>query len=263
MKIEDHVRIKERANEERKSGRNLKKPVFVMVTYERPGMLTSTVDSFVETTPGAELHVFDDGSSSLSKKMELDWMENSGVKVHRLVHGGVGHCWKNAMEFARDSGADCAVMMEDDIRFSVSWLDVLTRMFVVAGENVGFVSCFRSQGDDGKVELLDGIEAFRVNFCTSQTNMVSSEFLGKLDIVDAARKADENKTGVDYHLFPQSVKMGRTNWMSVRSYVSHYGGNKSIARGHGYNNYPFMGMNRVYELVHGKLGWEPIPENMI
>lgn len=264
MKVEDHVRRKERADAERRPARLRLRPYFAMLTYERPGMLTSTVASFMDATPGAVLNVFDDGSESTLKADELAAVEKTGTVVHRMTHGGVGPGWQRTIEAARDAeGCDCVVLMEDDLRFSVSWLDVLARMYTAAGDKVGFVSCFRAHSEvKGSLVELDGVEAFYVPFNTFQVNLASQEFLKELDLKTASDAAERERTGIDYHLFPQAKRLGRKCIVSARSYVAHIGARDSGARKAGYAYYPFLAVNPVYEVVHGKLGWEPVPESM-
>lgn len=265
MKVEDHIRRKERADIERRPARRRLRPYFAMLTYERPGMLTSTVASFMDATPGAVLNVFDDGSESPMKADELAALEKAGVVVHRMKHGGIGPAWKKTIETARDAKeCDCAVLMEDDLQFSVSWLDVMARMYAAIGGSVGFVSCFRPYDEElrGETVLLDGVEAFYADFNTFQVNLAPKELLWELDLAAAAEEAERERTGVDSYLFPQAARLGRVCAISVRSYVAHRGHRDSGAKKAGYKYFPFVAVNPVYELVHGKLGSEPEPERM-
>jgi len=264
VKVEDHVRRKERADVERRPARLRLNPYFAMLTYERPGMLKATVESFTDATPGAVLHVFDDGSNSAKKVDELVELEKTGVVVHRMTHGGVGPGWQRTIEVAMNAeGCDCVVLMEDDLRFSVSWLDVMARMYAAVGDRVGFVSCFRAHSEvKGSLVELDGVEAFYVPFNTFQVNLASREFLKELDLKSASDDAESQRTGIDYHLFPQAKRLGRKCVVSARSYVAHMGARDSGARKAGYAYFPFVAVNPVYEVIYGKLGWEPVPERM-
>lgn len=255
MLVEDYIRRKERADEERKPARGRINPLMLMVTYERPGTLTETLDSFFRTTPGYVLHVLDDGSPSEEKKEELRRAEARGVKVVRMPHRGIGPTWMEIFRFAKANveSHDSVIFLEDDLRFSVSWLDVMASMLLGAvekGYKTGLVTCFRAYEVAKNVVTIGGVEAFEPENNSFQANIFLPELLDQMDVMDAAAmEAEEEKWGIDKRLCRNvREKMGRVNFSSVRSYVRHTGGRTSIARKHGYVYYPFDGCNLVQEL---------------
>jgi len=262
MLVEEYIRQKERAEFERKPSRHRINPLMLMVTYERPGALTATLDSFFNTTSGMVLHVLDDGSSSDEKKAELDKVETRGVMVHRMPHRGIGPTWMEIFRFAKEnaSGHDSVVFLEDDLRFSVSWLDVMASILlgsIEKGYKTGMVTCFRAYDDAcwecKQVEVVGGVEVFRPENNSFQANIFLPELLDNMGMMDeAAMRAESEGWGIDKQLCQDMrEKMGRVNFCSVRSYIEHTGcgRNPSIAREHGYVCYPFRGFNLVHELM--------------
>ena len=66
----------------------------VMLTYERPGLLMATVESFHKATPYIHLTIYDDGSTSEEKLRELDLVEAMGFQIHREPHRGLVRTWR-------------------------------------------------------------------------------------------------------------------------------------------------------------------------
>lgn len=255
MLVEEYIRKKERAEEERKPARGRINPLILMVTYERPGVLTATLDSFFKATPGYVLHVLDDGSPSDEKNEELNKVQKRGVIVHRMPHRGIGPTWMEIFRFAKAnvSGHDSVIFLEDDLEFSVSWLDVMASMLLGAveqGYKVGMMTCFRAYEVAKNVVTVGGIEVFEPENNSFQANIFLPELLDSMDVMDeAAKEAEAEKWGIDKRLCENiRSKMGRVNFSSVRSYIKHTGGRTSIARKHGYVYYPFDGCNLVQEL---------------
>jgi hypothetical protein len=250
MKVGDYIRVKERAEFERVPAKHLIKPLFLMSTYERPGLLSKTVESFLERenlTPRAAINVFDDGSKSKDKATELDYVEQLGVTLHRWGHKGILGMWMEALSFARrQSGYDCVVLMEDDISFSGVWLDVLASLM---SENLGMASCFRFHTDVVQSEVVNRIEVFRVKWCSFQATLMPMSLVQQSEIFKrAALKSERSHTGMDVGLSEVVTEMGRPMYVTARSYVIHTGYKDSIARRHGYRCLPVRGVNLVYEL---------------
>ena len=124
MKVEDYLKSKV-----------VVKPPYMgrvasmMVTYERPGLLTKTVASYMAShNDPPPLVVFDDGSTSDEKIRELAKVRNMGAIVMEMKHTGFIDTWEQAFEWAHRmflNRAKGLVLLEDDITFAKGWLDVL------------------------------------------------------------------------------------------------------------------------------------------
>lgn len=244
MKVEDFIRQKERAEFERVPAKHLIKPLFLMSTYERVGLLSKTIKSFLKYDKSV-VHIIDDGSEMEGKTAELDYVESLGMNIHRLKHRGIAGMWQYAINFAREqTGYDCVVIMEDDILFSSAWLDVLASLM---GNNLGMASCFRFHTDIPTTEIVNRIEVLRVKRCSFQATLVPMDVI-RQSLEDAVLISERDKVGFDVGLSEMIAKSGREMFVTARSYVSHVGYNNSIAGKHGYKYLPIRGVNLIYEL---------------
>lgn len=255
MKIEDHIRMREA--EPKRKVRLLGNVAAMMITHERPGLLEATVRSFQAKTPGVSLTIIDDGSEAGVKKAELRRMEEWGVRVLRFPRAGFISTWQNGLEWARTTlkGVGGVVLLEDDLSFATGWLDVLVRMYEGAadlGYKPGAMSCLRvhDRPQSARTVNLRGIEAYQVMWHSFQVNLMPWEVVENKDLIDqAAAEARRGKHGIDVYLLGMiSDRMGRTNFVSVESWVAHEGVGVSLVEGQGFRSLKHRGRELVGEL---------------
>lgn len=253
MKIEDYLRSRVK----------VKLPYMgtvasVMVTYERPGLLTETVESYMASQEDPPpLVVFDDGSKSDAKRKELEWARTRNVIVMELDHHGFITTWKQAFRWAirmfyhRAKGL---ILLEDDLSFAKGWVDVLVKMHdgaIDAGLVPGAMSCLRAHDEpQNAVVSLRGVEAYQSMMHGFQVNLVPIEVILRDDVFDESEKASRaGHHGIDVHwLGNMSHRLGRTNFVSMQSWVAHEGGSASVVEGQGYRSFKHRGFNLVNEL---------------
>lgn len=258
MKVGEHPKHKTEVCE-------FKKPVALVLTYNRTGLLTGTVNSFLNTTSCIPLHIFDDGSDSDTKHLELGILENL-AKVHRLPHAGLAQSWRTAFELIYKMGVyDSVIMLEDDIVFAKGWLDVLRDMQAgIAGMGLlqGMTTCFRSHSvPQMPLVSLNGVRAYQSMAHGFQVNLMPMAVLGRLDIFDEAAEMMEfckKKTGqcLDiYWVGLLSHRLHRVNFVSEQSWVAHIGFESMVGK-QGFGNCRHPGFELVPELKTFEKGWQ-------
>jgi hypothetical protein len=228
----------------------------VMITHERPGLMASTVSSFRKNTPNMDLTVIDDGSSSCDKKAELEQVARSGVRVLQFVKRGFIGTWMAAFEWLRvhRSGWGGVILLEDDLSFARDWADVLHRMYegtADLGLMPGLMSCFRIHGvPQNAIVNLRGIDAYQSMGSSFQVNLMPWEVVEAKEVLEeAAFEGAKHKRGLDAVLMGLiSHRLGRTSFVSMRSWVAHEGVNKSLVKDQGYLSLGFRGHELVEEL---------------
>ena len=222
----------------------------VILTHERPGLLTRTLDSLRAASPDLHIIVYDDGSTSPEKAEELD---NAGVHVNREPKRGLVRTWMKVFDdiscaldltVADDEGI---VLLEDDLLFAPGWDKTLLTMAGGAadlGFKPGTMTCFRCHGEiQSEVRNLRGVEAYQTLGHGFQVNMVPAGVFRHLEVFEEAAKASEaGRHGLDVHLIGAlSHRLGLTSFMSMESWVAHMGANNSIAADFGYVSYQGFG----------------------
>ena len=254
MKVSEHIALK--ASQSKRKARFLGSVEAVMITHERPGLLAATVTSFSKTAPLMPLTVFDDGSESPEKKNELRVLEGVGVKVVRLPRMGFIGTWQSVFSWVRitKSYLGGIILLEDDLTFAVEWADILRRMYEGAadlGFTPGMMSCFRVHEVPQNTPIfLSNVEAYQSMAHSFQVNLVPMEvFKEQAFLDDAAIEARRNKRGLDAVL-PGLVthRLGRTNFISMQSWIAHEGVGESLVSLQGYVPLGFRGYELVEEL---------------
>jgi hypothetical protein len=232
--------------------------VSVMLTYERPGLLTATVESYLKTTD-VPLVVYDDGSEAGEKFRELDAVEAMGVTVHREPHRGLVRTWRKVFhDFAAGldlvyTGDEGIVLLEDDLLFAEGWDATLLKMakgVEVLGLKPGAMTCFRCHAEpQAEIVDLEGVRAYQSMQHGFQVNMVPMWVLGKDVFLDeAVDNSESGAHGIDvWFIGGMSHRLGLTSFMSEQSWVAHVGAGRSVAEGQGYRSFKGVG----YSLVHG------------
>jgi hypothetical protein len=234
-------------------------PVAYMVTYERPGLLSLAVDSFLETTRGqVDLNVLDDGSMSADKSEELMRVARRGIYVRRLEHRGFARMWHAALMDARleRNGYDSIIMLEDDIIFARGWLEVLQAMqrgIGVLGHAQGLTTCFRPhESPQSALVDLGGVRAYQSMAHTWHVNMLPIEVLERMDVFEEALaevEKSKSRHGLDvYYTGLLAHRLSRVSFISEQSWVAHTGTRRSIVKGQGYRECRHCGINPVTEL---------------
>ena len=123
-----------------------------MLTYERPGLLTATLQSLKAASPDLHVVVYDDGSESPEKLAELDSVEASGTHVNRGPHLGFVRTWMQVFFdiscginniYEEEAGI---VLLEDDLLFAPGWDTTMLKMakgVEKLGLKPGAMTCFR------------------------------------------------------------------------------------------------------------------------
>jgi len=255
MKVEDYIRLK--AAEPRRKARELGRIEALMITHERPGLLTKTVKSFLEKTPGMQLTVFDDGSESAEKKRELEQLDGESVIVFRLPRRGFIDTWVAAWEVARLTFGDepgGLILLEDDLSFAGGWMDTLRTMYEGAadlGFMPGAMSCLRPHDrPQGMILDLGRVKAYQSMAHGFQVNLMPWEVIANEEMIEkAAEEARRGKHGIDVYLLGAiSDRMGRTNFVSMESWVAHEGAEVSLVEAQGYRSLKHRGIELVPEL---------------
>lgn len=254
MKMEDYIKAKQ--DRHRRSLRPLGAVEAMMITHERTGLLEATVRSFKAKTPDMPLTVFDDGSSSDEKRLELGRIVNLGVNVLLFPKAGFVATWLRAFEWMRraKSYLGGVILLEDDLSFATGWDDVLRRMYEGAadlGYQSGAMSCLRVHDvPQARVLSLRGVDAYQSMGHSFQVNLMPWEVIENKAMIDqAAEETKRGKHGLDIYLLGAiSDRMGRTNFMSTESWVAHEGINKSLVVGQGYRSLTHRGRGLVAEL---------------
>lgn len=247
MKVGEHERP------EKKRVPELVRLMSLMVTYNRPGMLTETVRSYFASGDMPALVVFDDGSNVEGKDAELDAVSDMGVAVVRYPHCGFISTWRKIFDgYGRSKrSADGIILLEDDLRFAPGWLDILLRMYEGAadkGWKPGAMSCLMAHDvPQSAVVELRGVEAYQSMMHGFQVNLVPREAILRMDVFEEAeRRSAKGRHGIDVHwLGLLSHMLGMVNFVSTRSWVSHEGAKSSVVAGQGYRSFESRGNNLV------------------
>lgn len=228
-----------------------------MLTYERPGLLLRTVNSFLNTVPHIPLTIYDDGSETNEKRAELDWVQGLGPKIVRGDHLGLVRTWMKVFEDMGDQfdDNDGIVLLEDDLLFAQGWNKILIRMAQGAAEmgfKPGAMSCLRCHAyPQAQLMSLEGVQAYQSMQHGFQVNMVPAWVLRRKDLIEEAVGLSESgRHGMDvWFLGGLSHRLGLTNFMSYQSWISHVGGGQSVAEGQGYQSFYGLGYNLVDSLI--------------
>ena len=264
MKIEDYIKSREPELIPRCECKN---PIALMLTYERPGLLIGAVNSFLETTKGVPLHVFDDGSDDRNKQTELNCIAGSGkgVEVHSMLHKGFAESWLEVLRFVkkRFSNHDSVITLEDDVMFAHGWLDILQKMqggIADMGYLQGMTTCFRPH-DNLQSPLVDlrGVKAYQSMAHTFHVNLFPMVLLDRFDVLEKSVEESlksRSKHGIDvYWVGNISHRLNRVNFISEQSWVAHVGFS-SMVKKQGYTACLHGGINPVKELERFAEGWK-------
>lgn len=239
----------------------------VMLTYERVGLLTATVESYKKTTD-IPLYIYDDGSATDEKMKELDVVEKMGCVVYREKHRGLVRTWRKIfydfsagidLVYAADDGI---VLLEDDIIFAKGWDKTLLKMAKGAkdiGLKPGAMTCFRCHKvPQAQIHNLNGVNAYQTMQHGFQINMVPMGVLNENKFLDeAVERSEEGDQGLGLDIWfigGMADRLDLTSFMSEQSWVAHVGANKSVAEGQGYKSFKGVGYNLVDELSSYSIG---------
>lgn len=233
-----------------------------MLTYERAGLLTATLESLGRASPDLHVVVYDDGSETPEKLAELDQVEESGIHVNRLGHRGLVRTWMEIFTYLSAGinnvyGEDAGiVLLEDDLLFAPGWDDAMLKMArgtAELGLAPGAMTCFRCH-DEPQAEVRDlcGVRAYQSMQHGFQVNMVPAWVFDQVAFLEEAASNSENgEHGIDvWFIGGMAHRLGLTSFVSERSWVAHVGAGRSIAGGQGYASFNGVGFN----LAHGLLG---------
>ncbi len=253
------MKVGEHRTQRKPEGCLCERPVALMLTHERPGLLLATVKKFWDTTEGVPLHVFDDGSQSEEKKEELRVVEKMGALVIRMPHQGFARSWHAILPSAKitfDWKYDSMVMLEDDIVFASGWLETLQKMqrgIIARGLKQGCVSCFRPHVEPQSTPVdLNGVEAYQSMAHTWHANLVPMEVFEQLDVLDESVcevMGSRRGLGLDvYFIGNLAHRLQRISFVSMQSWVAHVGYDSSVVKEQGFGSCEHPGVNLVGEL---------------
>jgi len=236
-----------------------KNPVAVMLTYNRAGLLMGAVRSFFKTTQRKiPLLVFDDGSDSEGKRIELGCVRECGVRVFELPHAGFVEAWLKVFDHVRNACGefDSVIMLEDDLVFAEGWVEVLVKMQVgiaQRGFRQGMTTCFRPhEKPQSEVIDLNGVRAYQSMAHTWHVNMMPMDVLRHTDVIEESAeevRKSKSRLGLDVYLVGNLAhRLGRASFVSEESWVAHIGVKDSIVAGQGYKSCTHRGVNLVKEL---------------
>jgi len=231
----------------------------VMLTYERAGLLTATLESLMRASPDLHVVVYDDGSETPEKLAELDTVEASGIHVNRLGHRGLVRTWMEIF-IALSAGVNTVyeedagiVLLEDDLLFASGWDQTMLRMAKGVerlGLKPGAMTCFRCHEEpQAKVYDLNGVQAYQSMQHGFQCNMVPAWVFDQAAFLEeAAQNSEKGDHGIDvWFIGGMAHRLGLTSFMSMESWVAHVGAGRSVAADQGYVSFKGVG----YNLVHG------------
>ena len=231
----------------------------VILTYERPGLLTATIDSLRAASPDLRFVIYDDGSESQEKKDELKaiW-ERGGISVSEEPHRGLIRSWVKIFgDFVSWSfkPTDGIVLLEDDLLFAKGWDDTLLKMAqgtAALGLKPGAMTCLRChETPQSQVLNLNGVEAYQSMQHGFQVNLIPAYVFNKHWFYEeAAKNAEAGRHGIDvWFVGGLSHRLGLTSMMSCESLVAHVGAGNSIAGKQGFESFNGMGYNLPPELL--------------
>jgi hypothetical protein len=227
-----------------------------MLTYERAGLLTATLESFRKASPNMQIIIYDDGSASGDKLRELDAVEAMGYTVKREPHRGLVRTWMKVFSDLRDtdwSDDEGVVFLEDDLLFAKGWDETLLKMasgVEALGLKPGAMTCFRCHNEpQAQIHDLNGVRAYQTMQHGFQVNMFPLWVMNETEVLEEASQNSENGVhGIDIWLIGGLAhRLDLTSFMSEESWVAHVGAGKSVAEGQGYKSFDGVG----YNLVHG------------
>ena len=146
------------------------------------------------------------------------------------------------------------VLLEDDLSFASGWMGILERMYEGAadlGFMPGAMSCLRvHEMPQGKIINLRGVEAYQSMWHGFQVNLMPWEVIENEKLIQlAAEQTLRKKHGIDVYLLGGiSDRMGRTNFISIESWVAHEGVGRSLVESQGYKSFQRRGYGLVEEL---------------
>lgn len=233
----------------------------VMLTYERPGLLTETLRSLKAASPDLWVVVYDDGSESEEKLEELKEVEANGVHVNREPHRGLVRTWMKVF-FDLSCGLDNVyideegvILLEDDLLFAPGWDETLLRMgkgVAELGLNPGAMTCFRCHKEpQGPIVELNGVRAYQSMQHGFQVNMVPLGIFRDLSVFEeAAQNSEKGEHGIDiWFIGGLSHRLDMTSFMTEQSWVAHTGACNTIAGRQGYASFKGYGHNLVHCLL--------------
>lgn len=239
---------------ETKTPKNIK--LAVMLTYERAGLLTATLESFRKATPDMHIVIYDDGSKDGDKLQELDAIEANGFTVNREPHRGLVRTWMKVfkdLSLTDYNDDDGVVFLEDDLLFAKGWDETLLKMasgVEALGLEPGSMTCFRCHYEpQSQMYDLNGVSAYQSMQHGFQVNMFPLWVMEEMEVLEeAALNSEKGRHGIDIWLIGGlSHRLGLTSFMSEESWVAHVGAGRSVAEGQGYMSFKGVG----YNLVHG------------
>lgn len=206
-----------------------------VLTYERPGLLTQTIESLLKTGT-FNIRIYDDRSQSPEKRDELlSLQDRYGFSIYYLPFHSPGESWLEAIKLINSDDIpqrDGVVLVEDDLLFRKDWDKTLLSMADGAyfqGFNVGMCSVFRHNPTTPSAPVtLNGIEAYRSVFHTFQCNLIHVDVLKKIDLLYLGKELGKSQHGVDTHLVGWLSHNGYTNFICAESWVAHMGVGESI-----------------------------------
>jgi hypothetical protein len=232
----------------------------VMLTYERAGLLTTTLESLRKASPNMKVIIYDDGSTSEEKLKELEDVEAMGFKVCREPHRGLVRTWMYVFEelsytvdlvYCDDEGV---VFLEDDLAFAKGWDETLLKMakgVESLGLKPGAMTCLRCHSEpQSQIHNLNGVNAYQSMQHGFQVNLVPFSILNSMSVLEeAAQNSEKGEHGIDIWLIGGlSHRLGLTSFMSEESWVAHTGAGNSVAKGQGYRSFDGVGYNLVDDI---------------
>lgn len=231
----------------------------VVLTHERPGYLTRTLESLRKASPWLKVVVYDDGSDSDEKLEELQFVEENGYHVNYGVHRGFVRTWMQVFfDISRGidnvyDRSDGIVLLEDDLIFAKGWDGVLLAMAAgveALGLRPGAMTCFRCHGEpQNPLVNLNGVMAYQTMQHGFQLNMFPAWVFDERKMLEEAADNSENgEHGIDIWLMGlMAHRLGLTSFMSEQSWVAHVGASQSLVESQGFRSFKGVGYNLVKE----------------
>lgn len=263
MKVEDYIKNRQSEVVPRCE---CKKPIALMLTYNRPGLLIGSVNSFFNTTQGIPLYIFDDGSDDPNKSVEFSCLvKRENVEVRIMPHRGFARSWLEILRLVKGGlgDYDSVITLEDDIIFASGWLDVLQKMqsgMADLGYAQGMTTCFRPHRNlQSSLVDLRGVKAYQSMAHTFHVNLFPMALLDRFDILEESVEESlksKSKHGIDvYWVGNISHRLGRVNFISEQSWIAHVGFS-SMVKKEGFTACMHGGINPVKEIERFAEGWK-------
>jgi hypothetical protein len=219
-----------------------------VLTYERPGLLSETIERLRLESPGLDIVVYDDGSQMAGKLLELSYVERGGVKVVRMPHEGFLASWRKVIALMGDlEDNDGVVLMEDDVLVAPKWDQTLLSMAAgtsAMGFKPGAMTCLRCHDvPQSEVVELNGVLAYQSMGHGFQVNLFPAWVLKQTEVVDKAF-AMAGRNGFDVWLIALlSDVLGLVSFSSNYSWAAHLGAGCSSIEALGSRSFQGVGVD--------------------